>query len=384
MPDGVDYETWLGAAPWIPFNANRFHYKWHWHWHFGTGDMGNDGVHHMDHRALGAGRGATRPIAGGHGKKSILRRRPADPRHDERRLRPREKTLIWEMRIWNPYGIEGGVDNGIAVYGDQGAMLFGRWGRNEGVKVLDSKGAEVEHREVAREEGTLHMRNFLDCVKSRESCQIATSAKGTSRPSTPTSQTSSRASIARCASTPRRRPSSTTSRRISTSRASTAHTGPRRSSSESCSSRKLPSLKLVICSFPGSLRSQEGAGLEVPVDLDTDIRAARQPAAFGPRGRAARRRAARPARLLPRAGAHCRPRRAGRRVVGRDVRLRHARAARHRGRGATARRSACSRSAGSCSTRSSSTTHRRDRDQFEVVQAAPSPAWRATAASRRC
>jgi len=48
VPAGVDYETWLGPAPWIPFNENRFHYKWHWHWHFGTGDAGNDGAHQMD------------------------------------------------------------------------------------------------------------------------------------------------------------------------------------------------------------------------------------------------------------------------------------------------------------------------------------------------
>ena len=57
VPPGVDYETWLGPAPWIPFNENRFHYKWHWHWHFGTGDAGNDGAHQIDiaRWALGAG-----------------------------------------------------------------------------------------------------------------------------------------------------------------------------------------------------------------------------------------------------------------------------------------------------------------------------------------
>ena len=48
VPAGVDYETWLGPAPWIPFNENRFHYNWHWPWHFGTGDIGNDGVHQLD------------------------------------------------------------------------------------------------------------------------------------------------------------------------------------------------------------------------------------------------------------------------------------------------------------------------------------------------
>ena len=48
MPAGVDYDTWVGPAPWMPFNENRFHYNWHWHWNFGTGDMGNDGAHQID------------------------------------------------------------------------------------------------------------------------------------------------------------------------------------------------------------------------------------------------------------------------------------------------------------------------------------------------
>ena len=46
VPEGVDYDTWLGPAPWIPFNENRFHYKRHWH--FGTGDAGNAGAHQLD------------------------------------------------------------------------------------------------------------------------------------------------------------------------------------------------------------------------------------------------------------------------------------------------------------------------------------------------
>src|SRR5687768_12478552 len=29
VPPGVDYEAWTGLAPMLPFNENRFHYKWH-------------------------------------------------------------------------------------------------------------------------------------------------------------------------------------------------------------------------------------------------------------------------------------------------------------------------------------------------------------------
>jgi len=47
-PPHVHYDLWLGPAPKRPFNVNRYHYKWHWWWDYGTGDIGNDGIHQID------------------------------------------------------------------------------------------------------------------------------------------------------------------------------------------------------------------------------------------------------------------------------------------------------------------------------------------------
>src|SRR5262245_52973028 len=47
-PSGVNYDLWLGPAPLRPFNPNRFHYNWHWHWDYGTGELGNNGIHAID------------------------------------------------------------------------------------------------------------------------------------------------------------------------------------------------------------------------------------------------------------------------------------------------------------------------------------------------
>jgi predicted dehydrogenase len=48
VPEGVDWDTFLGPAPYRPFNENRFHYKWHWFWDTGNGDFGNQGIHQAD------------------------------------------------------------------------------------------------------------------------------------------------------------------------------------------------------------------------------------------------------------------------------------------------------------------------------------------------
>ena len=56
VPEGVDYNVWLGPAPERPFNPNRFHYEWHWNWDYGNGDIGNQGIHQMDVARWGLGK----------------------------------------------------------------------------------------------------------------------------------------------------------------------------------------------------------------------------------------------------------------------------------------------------------------------------------------
>jgi len=48
IPKGVNWDAFLGPAPYRPFNQNRFHYKWHWFWDTGNGDFGNQGIHQAD------------------------------------------------------------------------------------------------------------------------------------------------------------------------------------------------------------------------------------------------------------------------------------------------------------------------------------------------
>lgn len=48
VPAGVHYDLWLGPAPKRDFTRNRFHYNWHWFWDYGSGDIGNQGIHEVD------------------------------------------------------------------------------------------------------------------------------------------------------------------------------------------------------------------------------------------------------------------------------------------------------------------------------------------------
>ena len=48
IPDSVDYDLWTGPGPMLPLMRKEFHYDWHWQWPIGMGEIGNNGVHHLD------------------------------------------------------------------------------------------------------------------------------------------------------------------------------------------------------------------------------------------------------------------------------------------------------------------------------------------------
>ena len=54
-PPGFDYDMWVGPAPFVPFRENCHHDTWQWWYNFGTGDLGNDGVHEFDMARWGLG-----------------------------------------------------------------------------------------------------------------------------------------------------------------------------------------------------------------------------------------------------------------------------------------------------------------------------------------
>lgn len=161
VPHGVDYDMWLGPAPKRPFNPNRFHYNWHWIWDYGTGDMGNDGVHQLD-IARWALDVDYPQAAGCSGAKLFFDDDQETPDTQIAAFEYPDKMLLFEMRIWAPYKMEG-ADNGVAVYGSEGYMILDR----QGWKVYtrdNHPGPNLNAVDLP----DAHYRNFVECVRTRQ------------------------------------------------------------------------------------------------------------------------------------------------------------------------------------------------------------------------
>jgi predicted dehydrogenase len=57
VPPGLDWDVWLGPAPERPYNEAYVPFKWRGFWDFGTGAIGDMGIHNLDtaYWALGLG-----------------------------------------------------------------------------------------------------------------------------------------------------------------------------------------------------------------------------------------------------------------------------------------------------------------------------------------
>jgi len=158
-PPGVNYDMWLGPAPKRPFNQNRYHYKWHWFWDYGTGDMGNDGVHQIDIARWGLGVKLPNAVTCSGGQ-LFYDDDHETPDTQVATFEYDDVYLMYEMRLWSPYALEG-HDNGNIFYGDNGTVSIGR------------KGWQVTFKDGSKgpggpRTGDTHTLNFINAVRSRK------------------------------------------------------------------------------------------------------------------------------------------------------------------------------------------------------------------------
>ena len=171
VPAGVDYDTWVGPAEWMPFQANRFHYDWHWWYNFGCGDLGNDGIHEFDYAMWGLGV-TTHPtlISAAGGKyffdddqqfpdtQQVTFEYEGDGSVGSRRM------FIYEQRLWSttyPYN----VDSGAEYFGTKGKMFISKRGKFE-VRGERNRPMDVTLDGAPKSEVWQNEQNWIDCIKS--------------------------------------------------------------------------------------------------------------------------------------------------------------------------------------------------------------------------
>ncbi len=167
-PADFDYDLWLGPAPKRPFNPLRGLYHFRWFWDYSGGQMTNWGAHNIDIARWALGAEAPISVAGCGGRYAV-RDVGETPDVQEVVYELDDAVLTWSVRELNGtrgaylvfHGTKADLDLGRQGYAIRGQ----KWQGNEPPKVQDH---EVRPPGAQRNLTALHIRNFLDCVKSRQ------------------------------------------------------------------------------------------------------------------------------------------------------------------------------------------------------------------------
>jgi myo-inositol 2-dehydrogenase / D-chiro-inositol 1-dehydrogenase len=62
VPEELDYNFWLGPAPWKPYNPERIHEKFRGYWDYDGGGLGDMGQHYLDPVQYFLGKDDTNPV----------------------------------------------------------------------------------------------------------------------------------------------------------------------------------------------------------------------------------------------------------------------------------------------------------------------------------
>ena len=169
VPEGVDYDMWLGPAPKRPFNRNRFHFTFRWFWDYAGGLMTDWGVHLLDYALYGMNVTAPNSIMASGGKFGY----PDDACETPDLLQTiytfNDFTVMWDHAI----GIDDGAykrNHGLGFVGENGTLVIDRGGWEvipERVGGNERMEPVALHKAYGEGGLNLHVKNHLACIKDR-------------------------------------------------------------------------------------------------------------------------------------------------------------------------------------------------------------------------
>ena len=155
VPEGFDYDMWLGPAPWEPYHTQRCHYQFRFLLEYSGGQMTNWGAHHLDIAQWGNQSDDTGPVEI-RGKGEF----------------PKTGLFTTAMKAEVEYTYANGVKiflskgGGTRFEGTEGWIYVNRGKLEAEPKSLLTSviGPDEKHLYESRD----HKQNFLDCIKSRK------------------------------------------------------------------------------------------------------------------------------------------------------------------------------------------------------------------------
>ncbi|MDX6766447.1 MAG: Gfo/Idh/MocA family oxidoreductase [Candidatus Methylacidiphilales bacterium] len=157
IPEGFDYDIWVGPAPFLGYHPERCHYKWRWNLNFGGGQLADWIEHHYDIAALAMNVAGTQPVAIREASAEFVRQNPLYdvPTSYSFQAHYADNTVLH---------VSSKFPGGIRFEGDAGWLTVTRGQMNYSSEVL-RRAVIPSHLSIAPEPKS-HMASFLDAIRT--------------------------------------------------------------------------------------------------------------------------------------------------------------------------------------------------------------------------
>ncbi len=173
VPDGLNWDFWLGPTAKVEYVPQRCHYEFRWWYEYSGGKMTDWGAHHNDIAQWGLGMDNSGPIevsGTGEAPSKEPNSYNCHPTFNvEYTYSNGTKLVCANTQLDGSLDPKGkGHDNGILFVGEDGKWIFVTRGKIEASDkgLLDDKLPEGATKLYHSDN---HMMNFIDCVKTRKS-----------------------------------------------------------------------------------------------------------------------------------------------------------------------------------------------------------------------
>jgi predicted dehydrogenase len=170
-PPGLNWDMWLGQTPVVDYMEKRCHYEFRWWYEYSGGKMTDWGAHHVDIAQWAMGMDHSGPLSVEGTAVHPCEYKDGHPQADNVYNAAVEFMVTCKFPNDLEMVIRHDTENGITFEGEKGTFFVSR-GKLSGAPVDDLKTRPLSEGVLAdlykgKKPGD-HMRNFFECVKSRE------------------------------------------------------------------------------------------------------------------------------------------------------------------------------------------------------------------------